>query len=305
MNYIPPVYGVSYVPQVNQNYQQTQDSDFLILDDEPQTAVVPVLAQKEEDDFLILDVDGPVVEFEKVKSQAPIGYTPISVLAKYMVPPSYEKLWEESVSEFEDVDRFFAEKGISAILPVDRRDIFRPFYMLKISEIKLVIIGQDPYPNPNHACGLAFSIPPRVHPLPPAITNIYKQMEKTIPGWRKPLDGDLTYLAVQGVLLLNTSLTITPGVGKDGSHGQIWVGFISRLLSYINDVNPTCVFALWGIPAKKLREAISKRIPRACFVEASHPSSANYGGNTSWFEHNNFNEINHILMSQGKTPISW
>lgn len=297
-------------------------NDIIIIDDEPsKTSEESNKPQYEvEDDLFVLDDSDVARRYNLIKGRIPNPDQPFSItqIAQMMVPPTYEKLWNESMDEFNDIDNIMQENGVSAFLPIDRRDIFRAFFYTPLRSIpaeksllgtdqrgvKVCILGEGPFPNPNHAIGLSFSVPAEIQPLPPASKNIIEMMRRTVVDWRERKNGDLTYLALQGVLLLNMTLTLSLGQDKKYS-GSSWVGFLSRLFSAIQEVNPTCIFVLWGAPAKKFRDSIIKRIPRAQIVEAAHPSSACYGGNTTWFEHNNFNEVNSLLKTQKKAPIMW
>lgn len=296
-------------------------ADIVIIDDEPvESSKNATYHMEVESDLFILDDTGVAQRYNDIKSKVRTPDEPLSVtqIAQLMIPPTYEKLWSSSLDEFRDIDSVMEENGISAFLPIDRRDIFRAFFYTPLYSIpaeksllgvdqrgvKVCILGEGPFPNPNHAIGLSFSVPAEVQPLPPASKNIMEMIKRTVVNCRERKNGDLTYLALQGVLLLNMTLTLATGKEKK-YNGSSWVGFHSRLFSAIQEVNPTCIFVLWGTPARKFKDSIIKRIPRAQIVEASHPSSACYGGNMSWFEHNNFNEVNALLKAQNKTPIMW
>ena len=124
-----------------------------------------------------------------------------------------------------------------------KEDIFNAFKYFEPEQTKVVIIGQDPYHQPGQANGLTFSVSPGVK-IPPSLRNIFKEMGKT-----NVESGDLTYLAKQGVLLINTTLTVQ--VGKPNSHSNIWKGFTKNLIKNLSEKVDTPVFMLWGNHAKK------------------------------------------------------
>ena len=165
-------------------------------------------------------------------------------------------------------------------------------------ETKVVLIGQDPYQNPGLAMGLSFSVPADVMRLPPSLINIYKELENDIPGFTIPTHGDLTKWAQQGVLLLNTSLTVLQH--NSNSHKKVWVAFIHKFLELFSDAYPNTVYILMGNDAKALKSTIKKGI----FIECGHPSplSANRGG---FFNTKPFSRTNEALIGLGREPIDW
>jgi uracil-DNA glycosylase len=161
-----------------------------------------------------------------------------------------------------------------------KEDVFNAFKYFEPEETKVVIIGQDPYHQPGQANGLAFSVAPGVK-IPPSLRNIFKEMGKT-----NVESGDLTYLAKQGVLLINTTLTVK--IGRPNSHFLIWRGFTKNLIKNLSEkVDTPIVFMLWGNHAKKMEEVINKK---HIILKASHPSplSVYRGG---WFGTNHFAKV--------------
>ena len=168
--------------------------------------------------------------------------------------------------------------------------------------VKVVILGLDPYPQETNGipngCGLAFSYR-RDFPVPSnsSLHNIFKELAKEYPGYVKPNHGDLSSWCKQGVLLLNTALTVLPMMPK--SHLNIWEPFISNILNIIVQVNPNVVFLLWGGDAKKMVTKIGK----AKYFETSHPSGQSaYRG---FIGCNHFTLANQYLVEKGLTPIDW
>ncbi|SMX48418.1 uracil-DNA glycosylase [Maliponia aquimaris] len=161
---------------------------------------------------------------------------------------------------------------------------------------RVVILGQDPYPTPGHAHGFAFSVAPQVRPLPRSLTNIFKEMQDDL-GARPP-DGDLRFWATQGVLLLNTALTVE--AGRAGVHANLgWSRLTEQVLAALSD-RPRA-FVLWGNHAQGFAPHISG--PGHLILNSAHPSplSARRG----FFGSRPFSRVNDWLKDKGQTPINW
>lgn len=190
-----------------------------------------------------------------------------------------------------------AEYSSHTIYP-DMYDIFNALKYTPYSSVKAVILGQDPYHEPGQAHGLSFSVRDGVEP-PPSLKNIYKELNADL-GIPIPQTGDLTKWAKQGVLLLNTSLTVRRGAAN--SHkGKGWEIFTDRVISLLNEREKPVVFILWGNNAKAKRELITD--PRHCILASAHPSplSASYG----FFGCRHFSKCNEFLKKNGIDPIDW
>lgn len=180
----------------------------------------------------------------------------------------------------------------------DMYDIFNALRFTPYEKVKAVILGQDPYHEPGQAHGLAFSVREGVEP-PPSLKNIYKELHDDL-GLPIPQTGDLTNWARQGVLLLNTSLTVRRG--QANSHrGKGWEVFTDRVISLLNARETPLVFILWGGNAKSKLPLITN--PIHCVLTSPHPSplSAYYG----FFGCRHFSKCNAFLESKGITPIDW
>ncbi|WP_108886590.1 uracil-DNA glycosylase [Pseudoprimorskyibacter insulae] len=161
---------------------------------------------------------------------------------------------------------------------------------------RVVILGQDPYPTPGHAHGLAFSVEPDVRPLPRSLTNIYKEMDADLGA--HPDTGDLRFWADQGVLLLNTCLTVP--AGSAGAHAKLgWADLTAQVLARLSD-KPRA-FLLWGGHAQSFAKHIQG--PDHLILQSAHPSplSARRG----FFGSRPFSRINDWLTHQGQQPINW
>lgn len=190
-----------------------------------------------------------------------------------------------------------SEKKKSPVYPPGK-DIFRAFWLAPFDRVKVVILGQDPYHGPNQAHGLCFSVQRGVRP-PPSLQNIFQELQRDL-GVPTPRHGDLTSWAEQGVLLLNTVLTVR--AGEAGSHaGKGWEQFTDRVIRELNARKSHLVFVLWGKPAQTKEAMIDGT--RHLILKSAHPSpySAHYGfhGNA------HFSKINAWLQQHGEPEIHW
>jgi len=185
--------------------------------------------------------------------------------------------------------------GEISILP-KKEFIFNTFNYFDLNELKVVIIGQDPYINNNQAMGLSFSIPKGVK-LPPSLRNIYKCIENTCEISMDYSNGDLTDWVKQGILLLNKTLTVFEKLSN--SHKKLWKGFAEDLIKYINDNTEGVIFVLWGNDAKSLKPLINDK---HYILEHTHPSPLS---RKPFVNCNHFTEINRILTKNNKKKINW
>lgn len=177
--------------------------------------------------------------------------------------------------------------------------VFNAFNLCPFDEVKVVIMGQDPYHEPGQAMGLSFSVPEGVA-IPPSLQNIFKEMQADL-GKPLPTSGDLTRWASQGVLLLNATLTVQAHAAN--SHqGLGWSVFTDAAICALSAHREHLVFMLWGGYARSKRSLIDGQ--RHLILESVHPSplSANRGG---WFGNHHFSRCNAYLRSHGLTEIDW
>lgn len=181
-----------------------------------------------------------------------------------------------------------------------RKNIFRAFELTPLDKVKVVIIGQDPYHEEGQAMGLSFSVPKGVK-VPPSLVNIFKEIQDE---YQTPMDfknGDLTYLATQGVLLLNSILTVRAQQAL--SHNiEEYEEFFHEVLETLDKQYRPMVFLLWGGYARRLKKFLHN--PDHLILECAHPSplSANHGG---WFKNNHFKMTNEYLRKNHLTEINW
>jgi uracil-DNA glycosylase len=191
------------------------------------------------------------------------------------------------------------EKELNRIIYPKGNLIFNAFNQTPFNDVKVVILGPDPYHQSGQAMGLSFSVPDGVK-IPPSLNNIYKELNKDI-GMPIPSTGNLTKWATQGVLLLNTALTCQ--VDKIGSHYNIWNEFVMYVFDMLNFTNSGLIFVLLGAKAQELESIIG---PNHYILKASHPASAAYT-KTTWDCKNIFLRANEIIeANNGKThTINW
>lgn len=177
-------------------------------------------------------------------------------------------------------------------------NIFSALKLTSYEDTKVLILGQDPYHGPNQAHGLAFSVNPGVK-IPPSLLNMYKELKDEL-GTYIPNNGYLIPWAKQGILLLNTALTVR--AGEANSHANIgWEIFTDNIIRHLNEREESIIFVLWGNNARKKKNLITNK--RHFILEGPHPSplSASRG----FFGCGHFKKINDILKSLGKEEINW
>lgn len=177
-------------------------------------------------------------------------------------------------------------------------DLFNAFHLTPLKDVKVVIFGQDPYHNVGQAHGLCFSVKPGVE-IPPSLVNIYKELQDDL-GCYIPNNGYLVKWAEQGVLLLNTVLTVR--AHQANSHRGIgWEEFTDAAIRILNEQDRPIVFILWGRPAQMKRAMLNN--PKHLILEAPHPSPlSSYRG---FFGSRPFSKTNNFLKQHGIEPIDW
>ena len=215
-----------------------------------------------------------------------------------------EQSWKNALAAefgkpyFEALVRFLREEKAAgkSIYPPGSQ-IFRAFDLTPVQDVKVVVLGQDPYHGQGQAHGLSFSVPANI-PAPPSLKNIFKEIESDL-GIRMSGYPDLEKWARQGVLLLNAVLTVRSG--EAASHSKIgWEQFTDAVIRYISDNCEGVVFLLWGNFARSKRDLID--VTRHHVLEAAHPSPLARG---AFFGCRHFSKANSLLELQGRTPVDW
>lgn len=216
------------------------------------------------------------------------------------------KTWTEALGEEKQKDYFqqilkyvHNERLAGKVIYPPQNEVFSAFALTEFNDVKVVILGQDPYHGPNQAHGLAFSVKPPVAP-PPSLLNMYKELSEDIVGFQIPNHGYLINWAKQGVFMLNTSLTVEQG--RAGSHSQIgWEIFTDKVIAQLNEHRENLVFLLWGSHAQRKGQFIDRNCH--CVLASPHPSPLSaYRG---FFGCKHFSKANNYLISKEISPINW
>lgn len=205
---------------------------------------------------------------------------------------------EFSKSYYKELEKYVAmEYETNQVFP-KKDDIFTALNLTPKSEVKVVILGQDPYHNEEQAHGLCFSVKPTVD-IPPSLVNIYKELKEDV-GCYIPDNGYLVKWAKQGVLMLNTVLTVR--AHEANSHrNKGWETFTDNIIKEVNNLDRPLVFILWGKPASLKKKMLTN--PKHLILEAPHPSPlSSYRG---FFGSKPFSTTNNFLVENGLTPIDW
>ena len=211
---------------------------------------------------------------------------------RQVLQPEFDKPYFELLTSF--VRQAYATR--QCFLPAGQ--IFRAFDLCPFDQVRVVIIGQDPYHDVNQAHGLCFSVQDGV-PIPPSLVNIYKELQRDL-GISVPASGNLTHWAEQGVLLLNATLTVE--AHKAGSHqGKGWEELTDAAIQALNKQRSNIVFMLWGSYAQRKGQFIDRK--RHLVLTAVHPSPLSaYRG---FIGCGHFSQANNYLQQHGLAPINW
>ena len=214
--------------------------------------------------------------------------------------------WQDTLSEekqqpyFQDLIRKVNQERVAGkVIYPPNAEVFQAFVTTPLADIKVVILGQDPYHGPEQAHGLAFSVRPGVK-IPPSLRNMYKELSTDIPGFEIPTHGNLNAWAEQGVLLLNTVLTVE--AGQAHSHAKWgWEPFTDKVVDVINQHRQNVVFLLWGSHAQKKGAFIDRN--RHFVLTAPHPSPLSAYRGFLGCKH--FSQANTYLQAHGVAAVDW
>ncbi len=216
-----------------------------------------------------------------------------------------EAEFNRDIERYVQLDEALTEKYAQDCVNPAKENIFRAFRECSFDKTVLVYVGQDPYPNREHANGLAFSIPNGCSFMPPTLKNIIKELESDVGVSEQVAQGDLSNWAKQGVLLLNTALTVETGLPN--SHKDLWGDFSTQILRELNKRKQTpLAFVLWGNNAKAIGKVLEKEVPKGAkrlFHYSVHPSPlSSYRG---FFGSKPFSKMNNYLIENDLQPIKW
>lgn len=219
------------------------------------------------------------------------------------LPPGWREQLSEEASKpyFGELTRFLREeyRRSTPIFP-NRQNILRALQEVDYPDVRVVILGQDPYHGAGQAIGRSFAVPNQLRVKPPSLKNIFKEIEEDLSKQVDPNGSELTEWVKNGVLLLNTVLTVRQSQAfSHRNHG--WEQFTDRVISLLNERQDPVIFILWGSPARKKKEMITGRQHK--IIESPHPSplSAHRG----FFGSRPFSKANHLLSQMGKPTVPW
>ncbi|MBQ6560275.1 MAG: uracil-DNA glycosylase [Erysipelotrichaceae bacterium] len=212
--------------------------------------------------------------------------------------------WDEIIGKefdkpyYQKLRSFLNEEYSHKTIYPEAKNIYNALRLTPYHEVKVVILGQDPYHEKGQAQGLAFSVPKGIQ-IPPSLVNIYQELHDDL-GCTIPNHGQLVYWTRQGVLLLNTSLTVE--AHRANSHkGQGWEILTDTIIQKLNEKEEPVVFILWGANARSKKSFITN--PKHLIIESPHPSPLSaYNG---FFGSRPFSKTNYFLVQNGMTPIDW
>ena len=217
-----------------------------------------------------------------------------------MAPTDWNPVLRDELDQpyWQELQSFVAaEREAGPVYPATG-DVFAALHLTPLAQVKVVILGQDPYHGPRQAHGLCFSVPEGV-PLPPSLRNVSRELNDDL-GLPTPRSGDLTPWARRGVLLLNTTLTVRAGAAA--SHqGHGWEVFTDQVIRAVSAKPETVVFILWGAHARKKRALVDRS--RHVVIESAHPSPLS--AHNGFFGSRPFSRANAALVAAGRDPVDW
>lgn len=217
------------------------------------------------------------------------------------IEPSWKQALEEEFGKdyFKQLTDFVKEEYAKGKIYPAPKNIFRAFELTPFDDVKVVILGQDPYINSGQAIGLSFAVSEGMR-LPPSLRNIFKEIENDLGKPLEHTDGDLTRWARQGVLLLNATLTVRAGA-SNSHQGRGWELFTDAAIKTLSDKREHIVFILWGNYARSKKAFIDSA--RHYVIESSHPSP--FAADRGFFGSKPFSKTNTYLEKHGEKPIDW
>ena len=218
-----------------------------------------------------------------------------------MINATWDKFLNEEFQKpyFKELSEFLKREYRTKTIYPPKKEVFSSFYFTDMDKVKVVILGQDPYHEPGQACGMCFAVKPGVR-LPPSLQNIYKEIQDDLGVPMNYNNGYLVKWAKQGVLLINSVMTVEKG--RANSHaGHGWETFTNNVIEKINTLDQPVVYLLWGNNARQKKQLITN--PKHLILETVHPSPLSvYRG---FFGCRHFSKANEFLVKNGAEPIDW
>lgn len=298
---------VEDIESFRQSWLRRWTSDGCMIDNDPLRKCIPDVAMRpktEQTKEISKESTTSPVKTPKLRIIPKVDQTwTIKRIANEACPSGWEEFFKLAHAEISEISDMLdeIEKRDSSYIPL-KKDVFNFLWVTKPSQVRVCILAQDPYPQmlPSglpRAMGLAFSVR-RNDSIPSSLQNIYKELKNSIEGFKEPNHGDLTKWARNGVFLPNMCLTVKQN--EAGSHKSLWMDFIVKLLTYINERNPHIIYLLLGKDAQKIQRQIDGKITVLC---TSHPSGLSC--NRGFLGCGHFYKINQLLVERGLEPIDW
>lgn len=240
-------------------------------------------------------------------SQPRVNLEAMSViqLLKHKIPTGWESAFKESWDTIVELSEILElqEKKYGPWFPL-KEDLFRALDLVSPDKVRVIIMGQDPYHGMGktgypQAMGLSFSVR-KGETIPPSLRNVFAELSTNIEGFQTPYHGDLTSWAKQGVLLLNSCLTVRKG--EPESHKDVWKAIIICILKQVEHYNPKCIALIWGKKASKYKPYLPSK---SIILDAPHPSSMNNGRAEKFLGCKHFTKVNDLLKAAKEVPIDW
>ncbi len=214
-----------------------------------------------------------------------------------LIHPSWAEALEPVSSTITGMGDYLREELAQGRGYLPAGDVVLRAFTIPVDEVRVLVVGQDPYPTPGHPIGLSFAVAPDVRPLPRSLTNIHRELVDDL-GVPQPSNGDLSAWAEQGVMLLNRCLTVRPGA-PNSHQGKGWEAVTDRAIEVLASRGGPLVAILWGRNARNLAPRLGE-VPR---VESAHPSPLS--ARNGFFGSRPFSRTNDLLTRQGAAPIDW
>jgi uracil-DNA glycosylase len=283
--------GIEYTDLVS-FYEKNKYKSFSSLRFFHKLETIDQVELKPEMEYITIVLDD--TEVEDIETLPSMDGLTIYQQAKLYPPKGWIGVFQDTKNSMKNISSKLRERG--RFYPCPATLLFHVFRICPLLRVKVVIIGQDPYPDPRNAYGIAFSTPPGGK-IPPSLNTIYKELASEYNDFVAPKDGCLLPWVEQGVFLLNSCLTYHPDNKLERGNLSVWMPFVTKVIDAICTTNPDAVFVLWGEKAQLLES----RIKSCKIIKGVHPSPRAHG----FLGCNHFREINEHLVKTQQIPVDW